>query len=121
MGNFCLSPGDRAALAYLYGPPAVPLTNVVTTTADVGPGSLRAAIYYATDHPGTTIRFNIPTSDPGYSNGVFNIHLTGMLPPLVTDGTVIDGSTQPGFAGQTAHLRGRFANPARNLHVGHRS
>ena len=23
-----------------------------------------------------------------------------MLPPLVTDGTVIDGSTQPGFTGQ---------------------
>ncbi|HTQ49863.1 MAG TPA: M12 family metallopeptidase [Candidatus Acidoferrales bacterium] len=100
MGNFCLSPGDRAALAYLYGPPAVPLTNVVTTTADVGPGSLRAAIYYATDHPGTTIRFAIPAGDPGYSNGVFNLHLTGMLPPLVTDGTVIDGSTQPGFAGR---------------------
>ena len=43
----------------------------------VGPGSLRAAIYYATDHPGTAVSFNIPTSDPGYSNGVFNIHLTG--------------------------------------------
>jgi parallel beta-helix repeat protein len=100
MGNFCLSPGDRAALAYLYSPPAVPLTNIVTTTADVGPGSLRAAIYYATDHPGTTIRFDIPTSDSGYSNGVFYIHLTGMLPPLVTDGTVIDGSTQPGFVNQ---------------------
>ena len=100
MGNFCLSPGDRAALAYLYGPPAVPLTNLVTTTADVGPGSLRAAIYYATDHPGTTIRFNIATSDPGYSNGVFNIHLTGLLPPLVASGTVIDGSTEPGFAGK---------------------
>ncbi len=99
MGNYCLSPGDRAALAYLYGPPAVPLTNVVTTTADYGPGSLRAAIYYATDHPGTTIRFDIPTGDAGYSNGVFYIHLTGMLPPLVTDGTVIDGSTQPGFTG----------------------
>ena len=97
MGNYCLSPGDRAALAYLYGPPAVPLTNVVTTTADTGPGSLRAAIYYATDHSGTALRFNIPTSDPGYSNGVFNIHLTGMLPPLVANGMVIDGSTQPGF------------------------
>jgi hypothetical protein len=100
MGNYCLSPGDRAALAYLYGPPAVPLTNVVTTTADVGPGSLRAAIYYATDHSGTTIRFNLTTNDPGYSNGVFNIHLTGYLPPLVANGTVMDGSTQPGFAGR---------------------
>ncbi len=97
MGNYCLSPGDRAALAYLYKSPTVSLTNIVTTAADFGPGSLRAAIYYATDHPGATIRFDIPTSDPGYSNGVYNIHLTGMLPPLVTDGTVIDGSTQPGF------------------------
>jgi hypothetical protein len=101
MGNFCLSPGDRAALAYLYGPPVVPLTNIVTTTADVGPGSLRAAIYYATDHPGTTVKFNLNSvSDPGYSNGVFNIHLTGMLPPLAANGLVIDGSTQPGFAGK---------------------
>ncbi|HEY3932027.1 MAG TPA: M12 family metallopeptidase [Verrucomicrobiae bacterium] len=97
MGNYCLSPGDRAALAYLYGPPATPLTNIVTTTADVGPGSLRAAIYYATDHPGTTVKFNIPASDAGYSNGVFTIHLTGHLPPLVANGMVIDGSTQPGF------------------------
>ena len=100
MGNYCLSPGDRAALAYLYGPPLVPLTNVVTSTADFGSGSLRAAIYYATDHPGTTIRFAIPTGDPGHSNGVFNIHLTGMLPPLVANGMVIDGSTQPGFTSQ---------------------
>ena len=100
MGNYCLSPGDRAALAYLYGPPAVPLTNLVTTTADVGPGSLRAAIYYATDHPGSVVKFNILTNDFGYSNGVFNIHLTGHLPPLVANGMVIDGSTQPGFTGK---------------------
>jgi hypothetical protein len=100
MGNYCLSPGDRAALAYLYGPPTVPLTNVVTTTADFGPGSLRAAIYYATDHPGSVVKFNIPTGDSGYSNGVFNIHLTGHLPPLVANGMVIDGSTQPGFTGK---------------------
>lgn len=100
MGNYCLSPGDRAALAYLYGPPTVPLSNIVTNTADAGPGSLRAALYYITDHPGSDVIFNIPVSDPGYSNGVFNIHLTGMLPPLVSNGMVIDGSTQPGFAGK---------------------
>jgi hypothetical protein len=100
MGNFCLSPGDRAALQYLYGPPAVPLANIVTTTADVGFGSLRAALYYVTDHPGSVVQFNIPTNDPGYSNGVFNIHLTGHLPPLVSNGMVIDGSTQPGFTGK---------------------
>ena len=100
LGNYCLSPGDRAALAYLYGPPAVPLTNIVTTTADVGPGSLRAAIYYVTDHPGAVVKFNLLPTDPGYSNGVFNIHLTGHLPPLVANGMVIDGSTQPGFTGK---------------------
>ena len=100
MGNNCLSPGDRAALSYLYGPPAVPLTSVVTTTADFGPGSLRAALYYVTDHPATSVTFNIPTTDPGYSDGVFTIYLTGYLPPLVTDGMVIDGSTQPGFSGK---------------------
>jgi hypothetical protein len=97
MGNLALSAGDRAAAAYLYGPPTVPVTNIVTTTADVGLGSLRAALYYGIDHPGATIRFNIPTNDPGYSHGVFTIYLTGFLPPLVNNGTVIDGSTQPGF------------------------
>jgi hypothetical protein len=100
MGNLCLSPGDRAALKYLYGPPAVPLTNIVTTTADFGPGSLRAALYYVTDHPAVGVQFNLPVSDPGYSNGVFNIHLTGHLPPLANNAMVIDGSTQPGFAGE---------------------
>src|ERR1700677_2604748 len=100
MGNYCLSPGDRAALAYLYGPPTPPLSNIITNTADAGPGSLRAALYYVTDHPGSVVTFKIPVSDPGYSNGVFNIHLTGMLPPLVSNGMVIDGSTQPGFAGK---------------------
>ena len=98
IGNLALSVGDRAGAAYLYGPPTTPLSNVVTNTADVGLGTLRAALYYANDHPGTTVRFNIPTSDPGYSNGVFTIYLTGELPPLVADGTVIDASTQPGFA-----------------------
>jgi hypothetical protein len=100
MGNLCLSPGDRAALKYLYGAPAVPPTNVVTTTSDFGPGSLRAALYYITDHPGSVVQFNIPTSDPGHSNGVYNIHLTGHLPILALNGMVIDGSTQPGFTGK---------------------
>ncbi len=100
IGGICLSVGDFAGAAYLYGAPTTVLTNVVTNTADVGFGSLRAAIYYANIHPGTTIRFNIPTSDSGYSNGVWTIKTTGELPPLVGDGTIIDGSTQPGFAGK---------------------
>lgn len=100
LGNFCLSAGDRAALAFLYGPPVVPLTNLVTTTADFGPGSLRAAKYYTADHPGSVVKFNLPASDPGYSNEVFNLQLSGHLPPLARNGMVIDGSTQPGFAGK---------------------
>jgi len=99
IGNLTLSLGDRAAATNLYGPPLVPLTNIVLTTADGGTNSLRAAIYYANSHPGTTIRFNIPTSDPGFSGGIFTIHLSGELPPLVSPGTVIDATTQPGFAG----------------------
>jgi len=39
-------------------PRVPPLTGVVTNTQDSGPGSLRAALYYAFDHPGATIRFS---------------------------------------------------------------
>ncbi len=97
IANHTTSVGDRAAIAYLYGPPATPISNVVTNTRDTGFGSLRAAIHYANDHPGTTITFNIATNDAGYSNGVWTIKPTGEFPALVTDGTVIDGGTQPGF------------------------
>lgn len=97
MGNFAISPGDRAAIKWLYG--TANLSPVVTTTADAGAGSLRAALYHATDHPGTPVTFNIPTSDPGYSGGVFTIRSTGHLPPLVTNGMTVDATTQPGYAG----------------------
>jgi predicted Zn-dependent protease len=88
-----LSSNDRAGMIAIYG--AGPgATNVVTNTLDGGPGSLRAALYYAYDHPGTTIRFNIPVTDPGYSNSVFNIlpsdQLTG-----IWGNTIVDGTTEP--------------------------
>jgi hypothetical protein len=97
IGNIALSIGDRAAVSNLYGATLTPLTNMVTNTADGGFGSLRAAIYYANDHPGTTIKFNIATNDPGYSNGGFTISLLGELPPLVSAGTIVDGTTEPGY------------------------
>ena len=100
LGNQALSPGDRALMAFLYGPPAVAPSAVVTTSSDGGPGSLRAAIYYAQDHPGTPVTFNIPTSDPGHVAGIFTIKPTAFLPPLATDGVLIDATTQPGYAGQ---------------------
>jgi hypothetical protein len=112
IGNYALSPGDRAGAAHLYGLPTTALTNVVTNTADGGFGSLRAALYYANDHPGTTIRFNIPTNDPGYSNGVYTIYLSGELPPLIANGTVIDATTQPGYSNQPIiALSGAQLNP----------
>jgi len=84
---------DRAGLATNYGiGPAV--SAVVTNTQDSGPGSLRTAMYYGFDHPGTTITFGIPTSDSGFSNNVFTIQPTDRLPSLV-NGTTIDGTTEP--------------------------
>src|SRR6185436_9690533 len=49
---------------------------------------------YAFDHPGTTITFNIPTNDAGFSNGVFNILPTDGFPSLVNN-TILDGSSEP--------------------------
>jgi hypothetical protein len=89
-----LSASDRAGMALVYGPPATPVTNIVINTQDSGYGSLRAAMYYAFDHPGTTIKFDIPTTDPGFSNGVFTIMPTAGFLSLV-NGMVIDGSTEP--------------------------
>ncbi len=88
-----LSASDRAGMAAIYGV-GPPQTNVVSNTLDAGPGSLRAALYYAFDNPGKTITFNIPTNDAGFSNGVFTILLSDVLPSLVND-TVLDGSSQP--------------------------
>ncbi len=67
---------------------------VVTTTADSGPGSLRQAILDAntvTDGP-VTIDFAIPGA------GVQTIEPVAPLPPITTS-VLIDGTTQPGFAG----------------------
>ena len=98
-GRTALSVGDRAAIAALYGA-APDLSPVVTSTADGGVGSLRAAIYYANDHPGSRITFNIATNDAGYTNGAFWIRPSGQLPTVTGNGTEIDGTTQPTFAGQ---------------------
>ena len=51
-------------------------------------------MYYAFDHPGTTINFNIPTTDAGYSNNVFNILPSDGFPNLV-NATILDGGTEP--------------------------
>jgi hypothetical protein len=109
MGRFptdrLLSRGDRESIATLYGPgPA--LSTVVTNTKDSGPGSLRAALYHAldvaTDAPGTpvAVTFQIPLTDPGYSDGVFTVQLSGRLPGP-GPGVTVDGTTQTAFTGDT--------------------
>ncbi len=88
-----LSAGDRAAVIAVYGAGSG-ATNIVSNTQDGGPGSLRAALYYAFDHPGTAIAFNIPVTDPGLSNSVFNIQPSDALPGLWGN-TTLDATTEP--------------------------
>lgn len=73
----------------------------VTTTADTGPGSFRQALTDAASTPGTNIRFNIPDTDPNFKNGVFTILPDTPLPAITAERTVIDGSTQTAFTGDT--------------------
>ena len=46
-----------------------------------------------------TIAFNIPTTDPGYVNGVFTIEPGSTPLPAITTPVVIEGSSQPGYSG----------------------
>ena len=86
-----------------YGPSALSLFSssifqVVTTTADTGAGSLREAIAIA-DASGnslTTIGFDIPDTDFGYSDGAWTISPASPLPEI-TAPVFLDGTTQPGF------------------------
>ena len=72
----------------------VAATLTVTTTADSGAGSLRQAILDSNTSTGVfdTIEFDIPGA------GVHTIVPASGL-PSITDPVVIDGTTQPGYAG----------------------
>ncbi len=89
---------------------AVPFT--VNTTNYTAPavgttGGLKAAVAYANTHAGTTIQFQIPTSDAGYvaAGGYFRIAPPASEyghPLIVTmSGTIIDASTQTTLVGNT--------------------
>lgn len=95
-----LSTLDRAGIAALYGAPTPLPGPVVTNTKDSGSGSLRAAIYYAADHPGTTVSFQIPLADPGFAGGVFTIRPTDFMTGP-DNNTTIDATTQTAFTGDT--------------------
>ncbi len=76
----------------------------VTNTQDAGPGSLRRAILDADAHAGhDRIAFAIP------GDGVHTIALASAL-PTITQPVILDGTTQPGFAGSPLiELDGRGA------------
>ncbi|MGI8431091.1 MAG: M12 family metallopeptidase [Chthoniobacterales bacterium] len=88
-----LSRGDRDGMASLYGV-GRESGPVVVNGRGAGPGSLQAALYYAFDHPGTTIRFDIPVSDQSFDGTVFRIKPRDSL-FVSGPHTIIDGSTQP--------------------------
>ena len=77
-------------------------TYTVTTTADGGPGSFRAALDAMNSGECSnpcTINFAIPAPVP--SSGYFTIRPLSPLPVLVGDEIVIDGSSQTAFTGDT--------------------
>lgn len=95
-----LSSLDRSNMAVVYGANPTPNSSIATNTRDGGLGSLRAAIYYAFDHPGTTITFNIPSGDPGHIGNFYGIQPSDQMTRLGAS-TTIDGSTQPGYVAGT--------------------
>jgi len=89
--NFCHS---IFLLAWLLAADGSAATFTVTTTADSGPGSLRQAITDANATvPGDTIVFNIPGAPP------FKITPAFSLPSIFSSPLIVDGTTQPGYAG----------------------
>ena len=88
-------------------PPPPPASLLVTTTADSGLGSLRQAILDANATVGTdpvAIHFAIPGGPP------YTITLNSGL-PVITRPVIIDGTTQPGFAGApVVHIENSFGS-----------
>jgi hypothetical protein len=90
-----------AAVPALAAPP-----NVVVNTADSGAGSLRDALTFAAANPGTTVQFNIPpltngNPTPGFDGKAFTIKPKSALPVLTANSTVVDGTSQTAFSGDT--------------------
>ena len=105
------NPGNNAAFATTTVTPAAS-TLVVTNTNRSGPGSLYQAIVDANDPgPRDTITFNIPGPGP------HTIVPTGDLPDI-TQPVVIDGTTQPDYAGTPLiEINGQNAGTAFGLVV----
>jgi hypothetical protein len=80
----------------------------VTSAAGEGAYTLRECINYANVNPGTTITFDIPNTDPGYTtsggNSWWRIAVDKELPEITASGTTIDGTTQTINQGNTNTL-----------------
>jgi hypothetical protein len=86
--------GDSADFAGLQQVGDLPGTD--------GEVTIREAILAANNTAGPqTIAFNIPQSDPGFSNGVFQSIISAPPMALTDDETTIDGFTQEQFTGDT--------------------
>ncbi|HQU41211.1 MAG TPA: LamG domain-containing protein, partial [Pirellulales bacterium] len=103
-GNFAAENGVLPQFDPAFSTDALTLDTaaVVTTTADSGPGSLRQAIsdVNSANAAQAAITFDIPTSDPGYNatTGVWTISPASAL-PTITAPVILDGTSQPGYAG----------------------
>jgi choice-of-anchor C domain-containing protein len=89
--------------------------STVVNTHDSGQGSLRQALVNAvTDAGAQRVVFNIPSTDANYASGVWTITPATAL-PQVTDTTLIDASTQPGYVGvPLVQIRGTLLGAAAN-------
>jgi uncharacterized repeat protein (TIGR01451 family) len=87
-------------------------TFAVTNTSDDGPGSLRQAILDANANAGLdTINFSIGTGLQTINVG----STTSVALPAITSPVIIDGTTQPGYAGSPLiELNGTSAGSSQN-------
>lgn len=92
-----------AAIVVGAGGAAAAATRLVTNTADSGAGSLRQALLDAAAGGADNVVFNIPTTDPGYAQGVFTLRPATALPGVPAE-TSVDGTTQTAFTGDTNPL-----------------
>ncbi|MEW6209571.1 MAG: VCBS repeat-containing protein [Acidobacteriota bacterium] len=91
LNDLIILKSDQSRLTIAMSEPQAVFT--VTSTNDSGAGSLRQAITDANNSAGAdTISFNISGS------GIKTINLASPLPDI-TGSVIIDGTTQPGFAG----------------------
>ncbi|MEA2491934.1 MAG: trimeric autotransporter adhesin [Acidobacteriota bacterium] len=91
----------------------------VTTTADAGAGSLRAAINEANQVSSTPSKIAFEILGPVPAEGWFTIAPASPLPPLTAERVTIDGATQTALTGDTNPLGPEIALDGRFTSAGH--